>query len=215
MLIVFLEIGHEKAQSVIDSITSSYAAEGQAGQNPMLQQQQGPGGFGPPPPFGGFGGSLHLLTIASRALLTYANRTTRLNTSAFPSTRRWPYVPTRPITKLPMLTCLQHRIETCPSLHPFLLRDNKATCPSLLLFLLKASQAPVALLRMAKVFLLQATCPSLLRKACRSCPRRVRIIRANFRPQDKGRRVWEVPLGRVLRVGRRWKSRTRARTFRT
>lgn len=49
------EIGHEKAQSVIDSITSSYAAEGQA--NPMLQPPgmgggMGGGGFGPPPPFG-------------------------------------------------------------------------------------------------------------------------------------------------------------------
>lgn len=42
------EIGHEKAQSVIDSITSSYAAEGQQGANPMLN----PGG-GPPPPMGG------------------------------------------------------------------------------------------------------------------------------------------------------------------
>jgi U1 small nuclear ribonucleoprotein C len=51
------EIGHEKAQSVIDSITSSYAAEGQAGANPMLGGQQGPGGppF-PPPPFGFPGG---------------------------------------------------------------------------------------------------------------------------------------------------------------
>lgn len=41
------EIGHEKAQSVIDSITSSYAAEGE--NNPMFQQQQAPGGFGAPP----------------------------------------------------------------------------------------------------------------------------------------------------------------------
>lgn len=44
------EIGHEKAQSVIDSITSSYAAEGQA--NPMLQQA----GPGFPPPLPGFPG---------------------------------------------------------------------------------------------------------------------------------------------------------------
>ncbi|KAI9699755.1 MAG: hypothetical protein M1836_002790 [Candelina mexicana] len=50
-----LEIGHEKAQSVIDSITSSYAAEGQSSSNPMLGQQPGPGGpF--PPPFGFPGG---------------------------------------------------------------------------------------------------------------------------------------------------------------
>lgn len=48
-----IEIGHEKAQSVIDSITSSYAAEGQAGANPMLNQGGGPmGGPGFPPPFG-------------------------------------------------------------------------------------------------------------------------------------------------------------------
>ena len=46
------EIGHEKAQSVIDSITSSYAAEGQAGANPMLGQHAGPGQPFPPPPFG-------------------------------------------------------------------------------------------------------------------------------------------------------------------
>ncbi|KAJ4396316.1 U1 small nuclear ribonucleoprotein C [Gnomoniopsis smithogilvyi] len=54
----YQQIGHEKAQSVIDSITSSYAAEGQAHNNPMLPQNQpggGAGGFGafPPPPMGG------------------------------------------------------------------------------------------------------------------------------------------------------------------
>src|SRR5436190_2744934 len=42
----YQQIGHEKAQSVIDSITSSYAESGQA--NPMLSQT-GPMGFGPPP----------------------------------------------------------------------------------------------------------------------------------------------------------------------
>jgi U1 small nuclear ribonucleoprotein C len=41
------EIGHEKAQSVIDSITNSYAAEGQSASNPMLGQNVGAG----PPPF--------------------------------------------------------------------------------------------------------------------------------------------------------------------
>lgn len=45
------EIGHEKAQSVIDSITSSYAAEGQSSSNPMLGQNPGVQPF-PPPPFG-------------------------------------------------------------------------------------------------------------------------------------------------------------------
>ena len=58
-LLSLLEIGHEKAQNVIDSITSSYAAEGQAGANPMLQQPGGVGpGMGPPPPFGFPGGSI-------------------------------------------------------------------------------------------------------------------------------------------------------------
>ncbi|KAJ4409152.1 U1 small nuclear ribonucleoprotein C, partial [Neurospora sp. IMI 360204] len=74
----YQQIGHEKAQSVIDSITSSYAAEGQAHANPMLPQNQ-PGGIPPglgvfpppgagvppfppfpggmPPPFPGMGGA--------------------------------------------------------------------------------------------------------------------------------------------------------------
>ncbi|KAI1004584.1 hypothetical protein K3495_g3632 [Podosphaera aphanis] len=55
----YQQIGHEKAQSVIDSITNSYAVEGQAAANPMLGQNPGlhpppfglPGGL-PPPPFG-------------------------------------------------------------------------------------------------------------------------------------------------------------------
>lgn len=53
-LTLHIEIGHEKAQSVIDSITSSYAAEGQAHANPMLPQNQPGHGFHPPPfPFPG------------------------------------------------------------------------------------------------------------------------------------------------------------------
>ncbi|KAL2031999.1 hypothetical protein VTO58DRAFT_107350 [Aureobasidium pullulans] len=56
----YQQIGHEKAQSVIDSITSSYAAEGQASANPMLPGGTHAGvaampfGFPPgmPPPFG-------------------------------------------------------------------------------------------------------------------------------------------------------------------
>ncbi|TLS28049.1 hypothetical protein PpBr36_01645 [Pyricularia pennisetigena] len=51
----YQQIGHEKAQSVIDSITSSYAAEGQAHANPMLPHNQ-PGGSGFPPPFAFPGG---------------------------------------------------------------------------------------------------------------------------------------------------------------
>ena len=46
------EIGHEKAQSVIDSITNSYAAEGQAHANPMLAQNQSHNHM-PPFPFPG------------------------------------------------------------------------------------------------------------------------------------------------------------------
>ncbi|POR38196.1 U1 small nuclear ribonucleoprotein C [Tolypocladium paradoxum] len=57
----YQQIGHEKAQSVIDSITSSYAAEGQAHANPMLPQNQpGARGFGAPPPFPGFPGGTSL-----------------------------------------------------------------------------------------------------------------------------------------------------------
>ncbi|KAK5120620.1 hypothetical protein LTR85_005978 [Meristemomyces frigidus] len=53
----YQQIGHEKAQSVIDSITSSYAAEGQS--NPMAGMSGAPGvappmGFGGPVP-GSFG----------------------------------------------------------------------------------------------------------------------------------------------------------------
>ncbi|CAH0053079.1 unnamed protein product [Clonostachys solani] len=48
----YQQIGHEKAQSVIDSITSSYAAEGQAHANPMLPHNQ-PGHNFPPFPFPG------------------------------------------------------------------------------------------------------------------------------------------------------------------
>ncbi|EWG40485.1 hypothetical protein FVEG_02861 [Fusarium verticillioides 7600] len=51
----YQQIGHEKAQSVIDSITSSYAAEGQAHANPMLPHNQPGHGF-PPPPFAFPGG---------------------------------------------------------------------------------------------------------------------------------------------------------------
>lgn len=51
----YQQIGHEKAQSVIDSITSSYAAEGQAHNNPMLPHNQ-PGGLGGMGGLGGPGG---------------------------------------------------------------------------------------------------------------------------------------------------------------
>lgn len=50
----YQQIGHEKAQSVIDSITSSYAAEGQAHNNPMLPQNQPGGGAGGFPGLGAF-----------------------------------------------------------------------------------------------------------------------------------------------------------------
>ena len=59
------QIGHEKAQSVIDSITSSYAAEGQA--NPMLQI---PGGPGFPPPMPGFPQGMIICSDSSPSSLT-------------------------------------------------------------------------------------------------------------------------------------------------
>ena len=51
----YQQIGHEKAQSVIDSITDSYAAEGQSSSNPMLQAQGAPGGMAGAPGFPGAG----------------------------------------------------------------------------------------------------------------------------------------------------------------
>ena len=74
----YQQIGHEKAQPVIDSITSSYAAAGQAHPNPMLPQNQPgahgapggpPGAFPPPfnfpggmpPPFPGMPGAPPML----------------------------------------------------------------------------------------------------------------------------------------------------------
>ncbi|KAF2458560.1 hypothetical protein BDY21DRAFT_267618, partial [Lineolata rhizophorae] len=59
----YQQIGHEKAQSVIDSITSSYNAEGQSAPNPMFAPPPGAGsglppGM-PPPPHSGPPGSHH------------------------------------------------------------------------------------------------------------------------------------------------------------
>ena len=63
----YQQIGHEKAQSVIDSITNSYAAEGLAHNNPMLPQNQANQGF-PPPSFGFPGGTeAHLATTADKS----------------------------------------------------------------------------------------------------------------------------------------------------
>jgi U1 small nuclear ribonucleoprotein C len=53
----YQQIGHEKAQSVIDSITNSYNAEGQGASNPMnniggfggVPGMMMPGGMGMPP----------------------------------------------------------------------------------------------------------------------------------------------------------------------
>ena len=53
----YQQIGHEKAQSVIDSITNSYAAEGQP--NPMLQQP----GAGPGFPPMGFPGNFYAVLL--------------------------------------------------------------------------------------------------------------------------------------------------------
>lgn len=54
----YQQIGQEKAQSVIDSITASYNAEGQGASNPMLQASVPPGfpgAFGAPPGMPGMG----------------------------------------------------------------------------------------------------------------------------------------------------------------
>jgi U1 small nuclear ribonucleoprotein C len=59
----YQQIGQEKAQSVIDSITSSYAAEGQAVPNPAMAP---PGAF--PPPFG-FPGTRTLPLLIDNPLL--------------------------------------------------------------------------------------------------------------------------------------------------
>ncbi|KAA8894651.1 U1 zinc finger-domain-containing protein, partial [Sphaerosporella brunnea] len=48
----YQQIGHEKAQSVIDSITSSYAAEGQTMPMPGMMPAGMPGQPGFPPPVG-------------------------------------------------------------------------------------------------------------------------------------------------------------------
>lgn len=55
----YQQIGHEKTQSVIDSIASSYSAEGL--QQPNLNLVQPGGGF-PPPPHG-FPGTFHSSVI--------------------------------------------------------------------------------------------------------------------------------------------------------
>lgn len=68
---LFLEIGHEKAQSVIDSITSSYAAEGQAHANPMLLQNQPGHAF---PPFGFPGGKLAMDILSSFPCALFSRR---------------------------------------------------------------------------------------------------------------------------------------------
>jgi len=58
----YQQIGQEKAQSVIDSITNSYAAEGQSANNPMNHMPPGvtpgpmPPGMGPPGAAGAFPG---------------------------------------------------------------------------------------------------------------------------------------------------------------
>jgi U1 small nuclear ribonucleoprotein C len=46
----YQQIGHEKAQNVIDSITNSYNDAGQSSSNPILQHNLGAPGMGGPPP---------------------------------------------------------------------------------------------------------------------------------------------------------------------
>ncbi|GKZ47919.1 hypothetical protein AbraIFM66951_011497 [Aspergillus brasiliensis] len=69
----YQQIGQEKAQSVIDSITSSYAAEGQAVPNPAMAP---PGAY--PPPFG-FPGMSRIATF-------YMQTTASINNASEPQT---------------------------------------------------------------------------------------------------------------------------------
>ncbi|KAK5075068.1 U1 small nuclear ribonucleoprotein C [Lithohypha guttulata] len=71
----YQQIGHEKAQSVIDSITNSYAAEGLQQPNPMLQHAGAPPGFPPmgfpgmpPPPFAGPPGQPGMMPPGGRGM---------------------------------------------------------------------------------------------------------------------------------------------------
>ena len=87
-------LGHDKAQSIIDQITSAYESGGGPppggfGFGPQHLTPTGPG-FAPPPGYGGppgFGGSMPPATLP--ALHVYPNFT---RTSAFSSTSRtwWP-----------------------------------------------------------------------------------------------------------------------------
>lgn len=98
------EIGHEKAQSVIDSITSSYADAGQA--NPMLQPPAGAGGFPPPLP-GGLPGA-----NAARYFLPASNKNRYATTSI--RYARWPSSTRRTRHALPSIPS-QWRTSPCSS----------------------------------------------------------------------------------------------------
>jgi U1 small nuclear ribonucleoprotein C len=74
-LLTTAEIGQEKAQSVIDSITSSYAAEGQAVPNPAMAP---PGAY---PPFG-FPGPFR--NLCSPAAASHTQRKANLQPGQFP-----------------------------------------------------------------------------------------------------------------------------------
>lgn len=73
-----IEIGQEKAQSVIDSITSSYAAEGQALPHPAMPPGA-PGAY--PPPFGYPGTFMERNKEGMRLRLT-TSRSTRPDATA-------------------------------------------------------------------------------------------------------------------------------------
>lgn len=71
-----VEIGHEKAQSVIDSITSSYAAEGQTMPMPGMLPGMMPGQSSFPPPVGmGFPRMLSLVPqVLEYSLMSVVHR---------------------------------------------------------------------------------------------------------------------------------------------
>lgn len=120
-----LEIGHEKAQSVIDSITSSYAAEGQAHANPMLPQNR-PGQQAFPPPFPGFpGGALCPPLFPFPAEQRETRISVRRLTSAFTTG------PPPPLPGMPGMPSAQFPPAFIRTYHPLSFTSHAASSPSL------------------------------------------------------------------------------------
>lgn len=102
----YQQIGHEKTQSVIDSIASSYSAEGL--QQPNMMQQPG-GGFPPPPP--GFPGMLCEAAVLTKVRLVCSDAISRSSRNATPTIRHEPRSrPRAATTRWP-----RHTISSVPS----------------------------------------------------------------------------------------------------